>query len=187
MNDKLEDIKSLWQSIAIDDNALEDANRTLSIRFSAKKVASLQSKLARRTRIVSWAGLLLPVLAPMLHYVAGISPGLSIAYAVFGIAMSVFGLVLASHMQSRQLVEMPVADALMHAASIRKWMVTERIVGIVCGVAILAWLFVEIFSFNDLPMLFGAIAGLGFGLAAGISRSLKDFRMIRHITDCLSN
>lgn len=185
MTDNLDDLKSIWQSIRVDESTLEDVNRRLSDRFSTRRVRTLQERLARRIRIIGYSGLALPLFAPVVYHVLDMPMWLAICYALFGIVMSILSILLAAYINRSELAEMPVADALRMAASIKKWMVIDRIVGIFFGIPILGSMFIEVFHSNEEDLIFGFIAGLGVGLAIGLNRSIKDFRMIRNITECL--
>ncbi|MGN0210354.1 MAG: hypothetical protein ACI391_04490, partial [Muribaculaceae bacterium] len=61
-------IKQQWQQLSVKVDNLEQANQRLSDQLARNNAKSYQQRLAGRVKSVSWAGLMLPVLAPMLYF-----------------------------------------------------------------------------------------------------------------------
>lgn len=186
MNDNLDEIKNRWKQLAVDDDRLRRANEELSQRMLRNGVTSNQERLARRARINSYIGLLLPLLAPMLYFELELPPWFCILYALYGIIL--FGLITAYHLyiSRKPLVSLPVVEAVRRALAIKlrqKWL---HIVSLSMGIPLLTAFFF-ILDGDDEAAIWGAIIGLVVGLAIGISKMLTDFSIARRIIKSLQD
>ncbi|MCM1036234.1 MAG: hypothetical protein NC406_02765 [Bacteroides sp.] len=183
--DDLDAIRRAWQGMRVDNDSLDSAASRAADSIARGGTAPLQYRLARRQRRTALAGLLMIPLAYMLYEVLELNIWICVAYAVFGLVMSILNRLLADYTSEMPLAEMPVAEALRRAVMIRLRQRQIRIGGIIGGAAVLAALAVSLLGSYGSDMLMAMIIGLAAGLAVGIPRAVRMSRMARRLVESL--
>lgn len=181
MTDNLDELKKQWQQLAARTEQLEAANKRLSEKLSRGNVTSTQERLAGRISRCSYIGLLLPALAPQLHFLIALPLWYCALYGIFGIIMFILGYRLSSFIREKRLIDMPVSDAIKRAVTIRLRQQHIRIGGFI-AVMVLFIVGGCLIPDEYIPAtLTGGIAGLVAGLAITIPRIISNERMARSL------
>ncbi len=186
MEENLEKLKDIWNKAKIDNDLLQQTNRELSEKLATAKAGSLQDTFARRIRNISFLGLLLPVMSPLLYYMMSFHLWVPIIYSLYGIVCFVIGYMLYRYINTCSLATMPVIQAVTRAAKIRIYYIRVRILCLLLGLPIIVMLMVLFYDMGEVSIMIGAIVGLVVGLILGVSRLLKDLSYTRRILAALS-
>lgn len=178
---ELEELRNTWQALSIRVDRLERENRRMARRLCAERATGMQQRLASSYRRISVVGFLLPLLAPLLVIELELGIWLGIVYAVYGIAIGVADLIFARYISKSDYISQPIVDAVAHAVRIRMWQRRLLLFGIAGGVPVLVLLFMSIIDDGNGSGLLGAIAGGIIGLAIGVVKERKYFKMSRQI------
>lgn len=186
MNDTLNKLKEIWQQNEPSVDSLEDVNRRFSTCLSRTRVQSLQENLYKRTLRTGYIGFILPLLSPLLFFVLHLPVWFAIVYGIFGVVAGTMSSVLAEYIKRFDLMALPIEDALLRAASIRRKMLIQQISDSTLGVVLLATMLFQINILPDrLPLMVGFFIGLALGMAYSIPKMIKNFRIIRQMMDSL--
>lgn len=182
MEDNLDILKQKWQHLAARTEALEEANRELAEKLAGNRTTSLQERLARRNFNILWFGLVLPVLAPLLHYELSMPWWVCVLYGLFGVAMSLMSLMLSEYIRAVPLTELPVAAAIERASKIKIRQARDRLIGIVLGTVLIATMFFVLPEGPERePIIIGGSVGLAVGLVFGVVRCVVNERLAREL------
>lgn len=185
MTDNLEDIKSKWQSIKVDNESLRRANERLSDELRRRPVESLQDRLAGRIFRNCILAIVLPLLAPVLYFTLKMPMWLTIFYAAFGLMMCGLQTFLYEYIKREQLTLMAVVDAIERAVHFKLYQLRIRLVGMIVGMTLVTGIFVYLVDADDLVALYGAIVGLVVGLAVGCYKFYTDLAISKKIIKSL--
>lgn len=177
----LDELRNSWQTLSLRVDNLEATNRRLAKELCSERATSVQQRLARSYRFMSvWGFVLLPLAFP-LYYVIDMPAWLCVLYAVFGILMGLIYLCFASYISRSNYVSLPMVDAVRHALRVR--MMQRRILvgGLVMGLVVIVPFFWILFGKEDPVPFYGACVGGAVGLAIGIQKELKFFRLSRQM------
>ena len=106
------------------------------------------------------------------------------AYAIFGIIMGIFSLVICFRLRKIDLSIMSVLTAFEESLKIKQTIFYARLTGIVTGGILLTELAaVILFKNNDLYMQMGFVGGLVVGLGIGIYKIKRQHSLMRQIID----
>lgn len=185
MTDNLDDIKSKWQSIKIDNDSLRLANERLSDELRRRPVESLQDRLAGRILRNCILAIVLPLLAPVLYFTLKMPMWLTIFYGAFGLMMCGLQTFLYEYIKREQLTLMAVVDAIERAVHFKIYQLRIRLVGMIVGMTLVTGIFVYLVDADDLAALYGAIVGLVVGLAVGCYKFYTDLAISKNIIKSL--
>lgn len=185
MTDNLDDIKSKWQSIKIDNDSLRLANKRLSDELRRRPVESLQDRLARRIFRNCILAMVLPLLSPILYISLNMPMWLTIFYAAFGVMMCGLQSLLYRYIKQEQLTLMAVVEAIERAVHFKIYQLRIRLVGMIVGMTLVTGIFVYLVDADDLAALYGAIVGLVVGLALGCYKFYTDLAISKKIIKSL--
>ena len=186
MDDNLDGMKRQWQQLLARTADLELANKELARKLGESKLESIQDRLARRTALTGWIGLLLPVLAPLVYYQMMMPVWIAVLYGCFGVMTSMSSFMFSEYIKEEKLTEMPVARAIERASKIKRRQALLRIAGIaMClGIVILMAVWLPTGEERE-PIIVGGSVGLAVGLVVGIRRSVIDARLARQLIQSL--
>lgn len=185
MTDNLDELKRQWQKISVSTDSLKETDMRLSDRLKASRIGSNQERLASRISRCSIPGLILPVLAPILHYELALPWWYCILYAAYGIVMTAVGLLFARYIRAVNLALLPVAESVERAIRIRSIQNYIQLAGFMLCFAILfvgAWVLPD---YLRVEVLYGASAGMVIGLAIAIPRLVSNIRLSRQLLDSI--
>lgn len=186
MDEDLRILKEQWSKLSARTDKLEEANRIMAGRMASTKTTSLQSRLAKRVTRMGWLGLLLPVLSPVIYYELGLPWWISLAYAVFGVVMSIISFGFGEYIKSETLTEMPVSDAIERASRIRTFQNIVRTLGMILSMSLIATM---AFYIPEGPereaILVGGGIGFAVGLVIGLRRCFVNARIARQLIKSL--
>lgn len=181
-------IKQQWQQLSVKVDNLEQANERLSDQLARTNAKSFQERLAGRVKRISWAGLLLPVLAPMLYYSLQMPVWMCFVYAIFGIFMCILNRRLSSFILSKNLLEISATEALQHATAVRLYQKNARILGVFLAALLLFGMYYVLpLSEQRSAILWGGVVGLLIGLAFAIPRCITNARLARRMAQSLTD
>lgn len=185
MRDNLEELKNKWQSLKVNNDRLEAANRRLSSELMNHRVTSLQDRLKKRIGRFRWVGAVLPLFAPFLYFMHGFPVWLTVAYAAFGLMMFVLNTLLYSYIDECQLASMAVIDAVRRATMIKIYQRRIRVVGLLIGIPLLIAIFIMLLGGDDTYVIVGACVGAAFGGAIGLAKAVENATLARRILSSL--
>ena len=181
-------IKQQWQQLSVKVDNLEQANRRLSDQLARTNAKSFQERLAGRVKRISWAGLLLPVLAPMLYYSLQMPVWICFVYAIFGIFMCILNRRLSTFILSKNLMEISATEALQHATAVRLYQKNVRILSAILAILLLFGMYYVLPpSEHQSYILMGGLVGLIIGLAFAIPRCITNARLARQMAQSLTD
>ncbi|WP_300911737.1 hypothetical protein [Muribaculum intestinale] len=187
MTDNLDELKKQWQELSQLTRNLEETNRRLSERMARSKVSSTQERLADTIWRWSFIGLVLPVLAPLLHETADLPWWYCALYALFGVVFAAIWWNFANFIRSERLTDMPVAAAIERALIIKLRQQKIRATAWICGIILIGTGGFLIPAGDRMPALIGGGIGLAAGLAIALPRVLANERMARSMVEDLMN
>lgn len=180
-------IKQQWQQLSVKVDNLEQANQRLSDQLALNKAKSYQQRLASRVKSISWAGLLLPVLAPMLYFSLNMPVWICFVYAIYGIGMCNLNRRLSAFILSKNMLEISATEALQHATAVRLYQKNVRILSVFLAVMLLFGMYYVLPpSEHRSYILIGGGVGLVLGLAFAIPRCITNARLARRMAQSLS-
>lgn len=186
MNDNLDILKQQWHQLAARTEALEEANRRMAENLSHSKTSSLQDRLASRITRTTYAGLVLPLLSPLLYYMLMMPWWVCTLYALFGLTMSIIYFMFAEYIRDERLTDMPVAAAIERASRIKVRQTQIRTGGMLTGFALVALLgFMVPEGPERETILIGGIIGFVIGLVFSIQRCIVNARIARDLVRSL--
>lgn len=185
--DNIDELKNRWKSIEIDNEKLRKENRRLSEELQRHKVTPLQNRLARRTNLFRFIGLLLPVMAPMLYYVLLQPLWVCISYALFGLFSFALTTYLHNFITAENLSFMPVVQASERAVAIRLKMIQVRCLNLLLGIPLIVVLMSYFIGDEDETIFISALIGLVLGIAIGVSKMMTDAALARKIIKSLKD
>lgn len=181
-------IKQQWQQLSVKVDNLERANQRLSDQLARTNAKSFQERLAGRVKRVSWAGLLLPVLAPMLSYSLHMPVWICFVYAIFGIFMCVLNRRLSAFILSKNLLEISATEALQHATAVRLYQKNVRILSALLAILLLFGMYYVLPpSEHQSYILTGGGVGIVLGLCFAIPRCITNARLARRMAQSLTD
>lgn len=180
-NSNLESLRRAWQLSQPDPSRLDAGVSDVADRIARDNPDTLQQTLGRRLRRFSYVGIAMIPLAWLLYDPLGLSWWLAVAYALFGMLMGVLHRVLSDYVLSRRLCELPVAEAVRRAATIRMRQFQLRACGIILGVPLIACMFASFADTNDTSVVVAGVIGLCIGLAVGIPKAVSTVRLARRL------
>ncbi|MGN0224241.1 MAG: hypothetical protein ACI4AM_09505 [Muribaculaceae bacterium] len=181
-------IKQQWQQLSVKVDNLEQANQRLSDQLARNNAKSFQERLAGRIKRISWAGLLLPVLAPMLYFSLQMPVWICFIYAIYGIAMCILNRRLSAFILSKNLLEISATEALQHATAVRLYQKNVRILGSLLAILLLFGMYYVLPpSEHQDYILMGGLVGMVLGLAFAIPRCITNARLARRMAQSLTD
>ena len=181
-------IKQQWQQLSVKVDNLEQANERLSDQLARTNAKSFQERLAGRVKRISWAGLLLPVLAPMLYYSLQMPVWMCFVYAIFGIFMCILNRRLSTFILSKNLMEISATEALQHATAVRLYQKNVRILSAILAILLLFGMYYVLPpSEHQSYILTGGVVGIILGLAFAIPRCITNARLARRMAQSLTD
>ena len=181
-------IKQQWQQLSVKVDNLEQANQRLSDQLARNNAKSYQQRLAGRVKGISWAGLMLPVLAPMLYLSLNMPVWICFVYAIFGVVMCILNRRLSNFILSKNLLEIQATEALQHATAVRLYQKNVRILGSLLAILLLFGMYYVLPpSEHRSYILMGGVVGLVLGLAIAIPRCITNARLARRMAQSLSD
>ena len=181
-------IKQQWQQLSVKVDNLERANQRLSDQLARTNAKSFQERLAGRVKRVSWAGLLLPVLAPMLSYSLQMPVWICFVYAIFGIFMCVLNRRLSTFILSKNLLEISATEALQHATAVRLYQKNLRLLSALLAILLLFGMYYVLPpSDHQSYILIGGAVGIILGLAFALPRCITNARLARRMAQSLTD
>ncbi len=182
--DTLDNLKQQWQQMEVRIDQLADANRRLSEQLAKEKTKTIQTQLTDRISHLSWCGLILVGLAPIMYYELALPLWVCVLYALFGLAETIIQQNFASYIRDESLIEMPVAQAVCRAAKIKIRMQRSAAVGYVFAIMLIAAI---AFSYPNIADRNAAFIGGAIGLALGSIFGLRRLRNNLRIANRLNN
>ncbi len=180
----IDELKNKWQDIDCRTEKLEEENLRLSREIAAGKITGSKEKLTKSFKGSLAACFFLPILAPFTYKVMEMPLWFSWAYAIFGIIMGIFSLVICFRLRKIDLSIMSVLTAFEESLKIKQTIFYARLTGIVTGGILLTELAaVILFKNNDLYMQMGFVGGLVVGLGIGIYKIKRQHSLMRQIID----
>lgn len=184
----LDFIKQQWQQLSVKVDNLEQANQRLSDQLARTNAKSFQERLAGRVKRISWAGLLLPVLAPMLYFSLQMPVWICVVYAIYGIFMCILNRRLSAFILSKNLLEISATEALQHATAVRLYQKNLRILSAILAILLLFGMYYMLpVTEHHTFILMGGLVGLVLGLAFAIPRCITNARLARRMAQSLSD
>lgn len=184
----LDFIKQQWQQLSVKVDNLEQANQRLSDQLARTNAKSFQERLAGRVKRISWAGLLLPVLAPMLYFSLQMPVWICVVYAIYGIFMCILNRRLSTFILSKNLLEISATEALQHATAVRLYQKNLRILSAILAILLLFGMYYMLpVTEHHTFILMGGLVGLVLGLAFAIPRCITNARLARRMAQSLSD
>lgn len=180
-NSNLESLRRAWQRSQPDPSRLDAGVSDVADRIARDNPDTLQQMLGRRLARISYIGIAMIPLAWLLYSGLGMSLWLSAAYAVFGVLMGILNKLLSGYVLERRLCDLPVAEAMRRAATIRLRQFQLRACGIVLGVPLIGCMFASFVDTNDTGVIVGGVIGLCVGLAIGIPKAVSIVRLARRL------
>lgn len=185
MTDNLDELRKQWQELSQHTRNLEEANRQLSERMARSKISSTQERLADKIWRWSFIGLVLPVLAPLLHEVTHLPWWYCAMYALFGVLFAAIWWNFANFVRAERLTDMPVAAAIERALIIKLRQQRIRTTAWICGMILLVTGGFLIPVEDRMPALTGGAIGLVIGLAIALPQQFANERMARSMIEDL--
>ncbi len=182
--DNLDNFKKLWQEQQARLNELEETNRELCRRLESSKTSTYQSRLVSSVRRQAFTGLLLPIIAPTICTVLNMPTWYGLLYALFGCIAAIAQFLFGNYIKAKDLVSLPVAEAVQRAIHIKKTSLCIETVIIILATALLvigAYIIVD----HSPHIIIGASIGLVGGLTVGIYRRMKLCRIIKNMIDSI--
>jgi len=187
-DNELDEIRHQWQSLKVDRQRLEQANRRLSQRLSAERAVSKQKRLSNYYRRIGIASvIILPILAVPLYYIVGMPLWVSLLYAAVGIALGTMNLRFSMFISDTDYITMPTCDAMIHARRVLLWQARLRNLGIILATVVLVPIFMYLYALNNTSGLTGGIAGGAVGVAIGFALYCKKRRAARNMLSDLES
>lgn len=182
---QLEDLRTQWQTMKLDNERLVDANRRLSQQLSAQRASDRQRTLARRYRVTGLVALvMLPLLAFQLHHVAEVPVWICVLYAVLGIVMGALNLWFSVYVGDKDFISRPTCEALEHVRKVLLWQARLRTAGMTIAFVVLAPLFAHFASLErNVELLVSTGIGLVCGLAIGLTVYRRNRRLAHRMLD----
>lgn len=181
-------IKQQWQQLSVKVDNLEQANQRLSDQLARNNAKSYQQRLAGRVKSVSWAGLMLPVLAPMLYFSLQMPVWICFVYAIYGIGMCILNRRLSAFILSKNLLEISATEALQHATAVRLYQKNVRILSAILAILLLFGMYYVLPpSEHQFYILIGGGVGILLGLAFAIPRCITNARLASRMAQSISD
>ena len=168
----IEQLKYTWRQMGGRIDKLESENRRMAKKLAIGKAMTAQRRLAKTALRGVFAGLLLPILAPLLYYYLGFQLWITILYGFFGIVMSAANIIFYRSIMKSDYMSLPLVNAMMSAVRIRTNLRNIRILGICMGLGIIFSLIFDSIERYEISILSGMIVGFIIGAVIG----LKKFR-----------
>lgn len=181
MKDPLDNLKDIWKSTELNSRQLEEANRQCSRRLASAKAVTLRQRLYRQALRTGCAGIILPMLAPLLYRVLDIPLWYAIAYAIFGLLAGCISFVIAGQIKSCDLASMPVAEVMEKMVANQRLQIVKTLVAAIFGSVLAAILACLVWDSSEPLALASFFAGLALGLSVAIPSTIRRFRSISSI------
>lgn len=163
----LDQIKTEWSSLIIENEILRQKNIELTRRLATQRVTGNQQKLARSYRI-GYIGFTFPLLALVLYRAFNASIALCAAYGLFGIIFAIWDLWFRDFVTKIDYTAVSTVEAMTHASKVVLYQNRATIISIIATICLLADIFYEMALFGDYDICMGgAIGGIVGGIIGG--------------------
>lgn len=175
----IEQIKSEWASLKIENAALQQKNIDLTRRLATSRVSNNQIKLAKSYR-VGYFGLIFPLLAWLLYILLHASIIVCVAYSLYGLVIAWFDLWFKSFVRKADYASMSTVDALSHASKVVIYQNWATIASIIACIALCIPLFYEMSQIGDHVVVGGIIGGCVGGIIGAI-KCVRNHKLARRM------
>jgi len=182
----LDQLKSDWNNIILQNEALKQRNRELTRRLASERVKTHKQKLIKNYSI-GYIGFAFPFFAYTMHQAFDASITLCVFYTLFGLIIGSYDIWFMNYLKRTDYMSLPTLEAIKQASKIVKYQNRATICGIISSIALLIPMFYEMYLADDMSLFYGGLAGLVLGASIGgkicYDNHMNARRMLSEIKD----
>lgn len=182
---ELDILKTEWQRLRLENEALDQKNRELTHRIVHERVKTNQQKLAANYRI-GYFGLMFPFLAWTMYKILNISVWLCVCYSVYGLIACALQIVFMYYLKNIDYTSMTTVEAIKVASKIVYRQNRGVLISTFAALMIIVPLFCELADLGG-HVVIGGIAGGVIGGTVGIIRYLRNRRLAKQVLEELKS
>lgn len=183
--DSFNELKKLWAQQTVRIEQLEVANQELCNKLKTRKVLTSQQRLSRDIKIKSILGLVMVAISPLIWIAVKLPVWYGLTYAFSGCIVSILNYYIVRYINAEDLISIPVADAVLRITRIRNFISRVQYLSVFLLLLLIGFGAVLLANHTE-AIIGGAVCGLVVGLIIGVVRLVRQNRLLKQMTESIS-